>query len=427
MKYALVAALAAPALVSAQQPVWAQCGGIGWSGGTTCASGTYCSVLNPYYSQCLPGSAGTTAATTTTTRATTTRATTTAVTTTAVTTNPVTTTRATTTLQTTTRTSSAPVATGLDAAMKAKGKKYFGFCADPGTLTGSSVNILKAEGGQVTPENSMKWDAIEPTQNQFSFGNSDTLANWATTNGKLIRGHTVIWHSQIPNWVTQIRDKATLTSVIQNHIATVFGRYKGKIYAWDVANELFEDSGALRSDVWTQVFGDTTFLDVAYKAARQADPGAKLCLNDYNLDYSGSKLTNFVALVKTLIGRGVPIDCVGTQSHLVVGNGAIPSYANTLTQLASTGLEVQITELDIRLTTPGSTATRAQQATDYTTVTKACMQQSACAGITVWGVSDANSWIPGVFSGQGEALIWDSNYNKKTAVYNGILGAINGS
>ncbi|KAK6355572.1 hypothetical protein TWF696_004672 [Orbilia brochopaga] len=420
MKSYIALALAAPVLVSAQQSMWGQCGGIGWTGPTNCNPPAACSTLNPYYAQCLSSVGGptTTARTTTTTARTTT--------TTTRTTTPVTTPSTTPRTSTTTTTSSAPVGTGLDALIKSKGKKYVGFCADPATLNiAQNVAILRAEAGQVTPENSMKWQSIEPSQNSYSWGNADTLANWAQTNGKIIRGHTFVWHSQLPSWVSNINNKATLTTVIQNHIAQVAGRYKGKIYAWDVANEVFNDDGTRRSSVFSNVFGDWTFLDVAFRAARAADPDAKLCLNDYNLDYSGAKLNNFVQLVKDLIARGVPIDCVGTQSHLVVGNGAIPSFKSTLDALASTGLEVQITELDIRTNASPSSQQITQQGNDYRSVASACIKTAACSGITIWGVSDKDSWVPQTFSGQGYALLWDNNYQKKTTAYNGFVAGIN--
>lgn len=118
----------------------------------------------------------------------------------------------------------------IDALMKAKGKLYFGTCADQGRLTtGKNAAIIQANFGQVTPENSMKWQSIENTQGQYSWGQADYLVNWAVTNNKTIRGHTFIWHSQLAGWVSNIKDKAKLTSAIQTHINTIMTRYKGKI------------------------------------------------------------------------------------------------------------------------------------------------------------------------------------------------------
>lgn len=120
----------------------------------------------------------------------------------------------------------------LASRMKAKGKKYFGTCADAGTLSNSqNAAIIKAQFNQLTPENSMKWDTIESSQNNFNFGGGDTLVNFAQTNGDYVRGHTFVWHSQLPSWVSNIGSASTLTSVIQNHITKEAGRWVGKIYA----------------------------------------------------------------------------------------------------------------------------------------------------------------------------------------------------
>lgn len=396
MKAIIGLALTAPLLVSAQQTLWGQCGGIGWTGPTNCVAGAACSTQNAYYAQCVSATGGQTTARTT-----------------AQTTGG--------SQVTTTRTGTQPAGTGLDALIKSKGKKYVGFAADRGSLSNTAIaNVIKAEGGCVSPENSMKWDATEPTQNVFSFSGSDALVNWAQSNGKMVRGHTLLWHAQLPQWVKNINNKATLTAVIQNHAANVAGRYKGKIYAWDVANEVIADGGGMRQSVFSQVFGDWTFLDVAFRAAKAADPNAKLCLNDYNINFSGAKLNTFVQVVKDLKSRGVPIDCVGTQTHTGVGDSSIPNYKNTLTALASTGCEVQITELDIAMsTTTSTTALLNQQRTDYKTIVSACMGTSACTGITLWGINDANTWIPGK-----HPLLFDENSQKKPAYY-GFVDGIN--
>jgi endo-1,4-beta-xylanase len=193
------------------------------------------------------------------------------------------------------------------------------------------------------------------------------------------------------------------------------GHYKGKIHSWDVVNEAFQDgsSGARRSSPFQDKLGNG-FIEEAFRTARAADPAAKLCYNDYNTDGINAKSNAVYNMVKDFKARGVPIDCVGFQSHFNSASPVPSDYQANLQRFADLGVEVQITELDIE-------GSGTSQATSYGNVVKACLAVTRCTGITVWGITDKYSW-----RASGTPLLFDSNYNKKPA-YTAVLSALGGS
>lgn len=191
----------------------------------------------------------------------------------------------------------------------------------------------------------------------------------------------------------------------------------------DPVSLALNEDGTYRQNVFYQHIGEA-YITIAFAAAAAADPNAKLYYNDYNIEYAGPKATGAQNIVKLIKNAGLRIDGVGLQSHFIVGQ--TPSLATQKANMASftaLGVEVAITELDIRMTLPETSALETQQSTDYQTTTAACVQTKGCVGITLWDFTDKYSWVPGTFSGQGDACPWDSNYNKKPAYY-GILTAL---
>jgi len=312
-------------------------------------------------------------------------------------------------------TSVAGAASTLGAAAAQSGR-YFGTAINSGKLGDSAyTTIANREFNMVTPENEMKPDATEPSQGQFTFTNADTVYNWAVNNGKKVRGHTLVWHSQLPGWMTSLSGSAATLSAMQNHITGVMSHYKGKIAYWDVVNEAFNDgSGTRRADVWQNNIGNS-YIEQAFQAARAADSAAKLCYNDYNIeDWSAAKTQAVYSMVKDFKSRGIPIDCVGFQSHFNANSPVPSSFQTTLSNFAALGVDVALTELDIE-------GSGSAQATNYTNAVKACLAVSRCVGITVWGVRDSDSW-----RASGTPLLFDGSGNPK-ADYTAVLNALNGT
>ncbi|KAB1940194.1 1,4-beta-xylanase [Micromonospora sp. ALFpr18c] len=302
----------------------------------------------------------------------------------------------------------ASAGTTLGASAAEKGR-YFGAAVATGKLSDNTyVTVLNREFNSVVAENEMKWDATEPQQGRFSYTGGDRLVSHARANGMSVRGHTLLWHGQQPGWAQGMSGSALRSAAI-NHVTQVATHFRGQIYAWDVVNEAFADGGGGgRRDSNLQRTGND-WIEAAFRAARAADPGAKLCYNDYNTDGINAKSTGVYNMVRDFTSRGVPIDCVGFQSHL--GTTIPGDYQANLQRFADLGVDVQITELDVM--------TGGNQANIYGTVTRACLAVSRCTGITVWGVRDCDSW-----RGSDNALLFDCGGNKKAA-YTSVLNALN--
>ncbi|GFJ81173.1 endo-1,4-beta-xylanase [Phytohabitans houttuyneae] len=304
--------------------------------------------------------------------------------------------------------SSAAAGTTLGGSAAEKGR-YFGAAVGTYKFNDSTyMTVLNREFNSLVAENEMKWDATEPQRGSFSYGAGDRIVSHARSRGMSVRGHALLWHAQQPGWAQGLSG-GDLRNAAINHVTQVATHFRGQIHSWDVVNEAFADGGSGgRRDSNLQRTGND-WIEAAFRAARAADPGAKLCYNDYNTDGINAKSTGIYNMVRDFKARGVPIDCVGLQSHL--GTTIDSSYQANIQRFADLGVDVQITELDVMQ--------GGNQANIYATVTRACLAVSRCTGITVWGVRDCDSW-----RGSDNALLFDCAGNKKAA-YDSVLRELN--
>jgi endo-1,4-beta-xylanase len=301
-------------------------------------------------------------------------------------------------------------------ASAARAGRYFGTAVAADKLSDPAYStILNREFTAITPENEMKWDATEPSPGTFTFTRGDQIAARAAQLGAKLRGHTLVWYSQLPGWVNSISTAGDLTTAMHNHINGVMGHYVGQVYSWDVVNEEFADgSSSLRSSIWTQLLGNnTSWIEDAFRTARAADPNAKLYYNDYNIeDWNAAKTQGVYTMIRDFRSRGVPIDGVGFQGHFNSASPVPSNFQTTLTNFAALGVEVAITELDVA-------GSGTAQADSYRTAASDCLAVSHCVGITVWGIRDPDSWRASY-----TPLLFDSSGNNKPA-YDAVLAALN--
>lgn len=279
--------------------------------------------------------------------------------------------------------------------------------------------LLVREFNQITPENSMKWEFVHPSHNQWHFGPVDRLVEFAEDNDMRVRGHTLVWHLQLPAWVPEISDPSKLRSVMREHIAAVVGRYEGRVFAWDVVNEGIADDGSgLKSTLFLERLGPEYIAD-AFRTAHKADPEALLFFNDYEIAELGPKSDALFSVVSDLLARGVPVHGVGMQLHV---NAAYPrdlqSFAANVRRFEALGLYVDITEMDVRirdLQMSASDSSRRQARTYYDLVTTR-LELPGLTSISLWGFTDAYSWID-QFYGEDDPLLFTENLAPKPAYY----------
>ena len=238
-------------------------------------------------------------------------------------------------------------------------KNHFriGAALNPGHFTGSDplgAALAKQHFNAITPENDMKWERIHPRPDPgpagYNFESADKYVEFGEKNGMFIVGHCLVWHSQVPRWVFQDADgkplgRDALLERMREHIFTVVGRYKGRVHGWDVVNEALNEDGTLRKSHWLNIIGED-YIARAFEYARQADPGAELYYNDYNLDYE-AKWQGAVELVKKLKQQGLKVTAIGTQSHHKMDRPTLEQIEESFKAFRNLGVKVAVTELDV--------------------------------------------------------------------------------
>ncbi|WP_437815243.1 endo-1,4-beta-xylanase [Sorangium sp. So ce1078] len=319
--------------------------------------------------------------------------------------------------------------------------------ANPPILIGAAISggglndanykrVAAAEHNYVTAENEMKWDSLEPNAGQFSWGAADNIVNWARDNNMKVKGHTLVWHNQLPGWANSLSGAAAVEQAIRRHIVEVMKHFKDRIDTWDVVNEAVltdSDTGVgnprMRPSVFFNALGER-YLDLAFEIAREQDPSAKLYYNDYSIDALNDKADFVYEMVKGMVERGVPIDGVGFQMHIGPPNNKAggADVAANLKRFSDLGLDVLISEMDINRC--GGQISAEEQLTFYHDIVEACFVLPRCVGITFWGINDGrswlNSWSGALCNGQSsQSLLFNDQYQKKET-YNRVMDALLG-
>ncbi|MBN2535038.1 MAG: endo-1,4-beta-xylanase [Spirochaetales bacterium] len=344
-------------------------------------------------------------------------------------------------------------------------QKYSGYflvgaAVDTNSYRDAHAGLLQKHFNSIVCENEMKWDALEPSEGNFNYSTADAMVNFAQANNMKVRGHCLVWHNQIPGWVFQNASKQVLLNRMKNHITNVMNHFRGKIYCWDVVNEAVtgnksdgSDAGedlsqvvswGYRNSTWYQICGEDYILE-AFRAARAADPQAKLFYNDY-WNYLDGKRAMIISIIRKLQAENL-IDGVGLQCHLNISPAlespnnqtvyqTVPNLEEEILEYASLGLEVEITELDISVYTrdyPSSDSSKWYRSETELLAAGIPDKQAArykeffdmfrehgnlITNVTFWGIADDNTWLSEFDSGRPDyPLLFDKSLQPKPAYY----------
>jgi endo-1,4-beta-xylanase len=318
---------------------------------------------------------------------------------------------------------SAPETTPLRA-LAARDNLYVGAAVYTTHLTTPAhAETLAREFNMLTPENEAKACETQPQFGRFDFRGFDQLVAFAEAHDMQVHGHTLVWHQCVPSWLLNGQyTRDTAIGLLRDHIYTEVGRYKGRVMIWDVVNEAFADSGSkLRDTPWRRLIGDD-YVELAFRFAREADPDALLFYNDFNIEAVNAKSNAVYAMVQDFQARGVPIDGIGFQAHSILGTINAGSMARNMQRFGELGLQVQITEADVRYDGSTTDTVLQRQAADYASLLTTCLASPYCTAFITWGVSDRFTWLrsPGLgfFENPTVApLLFDDDYQPKPAYF----------
>ena len=274
--------------------------------------------------------------------------------------------------------------------------------------------LIAEQFSSVTPENEMKWYALEPDQGRFTYTYADMVVDRAREAEQQVRGHALVWFNQLPRWVLELGPDE-LRAATDKHIREVMGHFAGRVGVWDVVNEAILDSGELRRSTFLAKLGPG-YIAEAFKTARAADPKAKLFINEIGADGINAKSDRLYEIARELKAGGVPIDGVGLQMHSNL-RGVPPTFRDNMRRFEALGLEVHITEADVALRLPATQDRLRAQAAVYARIVRDCLAVKACTSLTFWGFTDGRSWIPETQPGMGAATLLDEQLKPKPAFF----------